>query len=125
MRTILTTGLAALALAACAADWPQFRGPNRDDVSKETGLLKEWPKDGPPLAWKCTALGGGDSAPSIADARVYGMSSRGEDEIVWALSESDGKEVWSARLGPAFNQKGWPQSKEGPACTPTLDGDWL
>ena len=46
-------------------DWPQWQGPDRTAHSKETGLLKEWAKDGPPLAWKTTALGGGDSAPSI------------------------------------------------------------
>ena len=53
-----------------AADWPQLQGPDRNAISKETGLLKEWPKDGPPLAWKTTALGGGDSAPSIAAGRI-------------------------------------------------------
>jgi outer membrane protein assembly factor BamB len=106
-------------------DWPQWQGPDRNAVSKETGLLKEWPKEGPPLAWKAKGLGGGDSAPSVANERIYGMSSRGEDEIVWALSEADGKEVWAARLGPAFEQRGWPQSKEGPGCTPTSDGERL
>ena len=42
--------LAALALLA-GADWPQWRGPDRTDVSKETGLLKTWPKGGPKLLW--------------------------------------------------------------------------
>src|SRR5688572_11020723 len=74
-------------------DWPQWQGPERTAVSKETGLLKEWPKDGPPLAWKTTGLGGGDSTPSVAASRIYGMSHRGADEIVWALSEKDGKEI--------------------------------
>ena len=58
-------------------DWPQWQGPNRDAVSKETGLLKEWPKDGPPLAWKVSTLGGGYNAPSVAAGRIYGMSHRG------------------------------------------------
>src|SRR5687767_11010517 len=66
-------------------DWPQWQGPDRTAHSKETGLLKEWPKDGPPLAWKIKGLGGGDSTPSIAAGRIYGMSHRGEDEFVWAL----------------------------------------
>ena len=61
---------------------------------RRRGLLKEWPKEGPPLAWKITGLGGGDSAPSIAAGRIFGMSNRGEDEVVWALSEKDGKELW-------------------------------
>ena len=49
-------------------DWPQWQGPDRTASSKETGLLKEWPKEGPPLAWKSKGLGGGDSAPSVAMA---------------------------------------------------------
>lgn len=105
-------------------DWPQWQGPERTAHSKETGLLKEWPKDGPPLAWKAKALGGGDSTPSIANGRIYGMSHRGEDEVVWALSEKDGKELWAVRVGPAYTTS-WHQSKEGPSATPTVDGDRL
>jgi outer membrane protein assembly factor BamB len=112
-------------LSASADDWPQWQGPTRNGISKETGLLKEWPKDGPPLAWKVKELGGGDSAPSIAGGRIFGMGNRGGDEVVWALSEKDGKELWVSRLGPAFEQRGWPQSKEGPACTPTVEGERL
>ena len=105
-------------------DWPQWQGPDRTSHSKETGLLKEWPKDGPPLAWKVKGLGGGDSTPSIAGGRIYGMSNRGEDEIVWTLSEQDGKEIWAVRIAPAHSQN-FPQSKEGPSATPTVDGDRL
>jgi outer membrane protein assembly factor BamB len=115
---------AFLVSSASADDWPQWQGPDRNAISKERGLLKEWPKDGPPLAWKITGLGGGDSAPSIAAGRIFGMSNRGEDEVVWALSEKDGKELWVARLGLAFKQS-WPQGKEGPGCTPTVDGERL
>jgi outer membrane protein assembly factor BamB len=107
-----------------AADWTQLRGQNRDGKSVDTGLLKEWPNDGPPLAWKIDKLGGGYSAPSIADGRIFGMSNRGDDEIVWALSETDGKELWVTRLGPAFAQRA-SQGREGPACTPTVDGERL
>ena len=126
-RTIaLTLAVAAFAQRGLSAqfDWPQWQGPDRTAHSKETGLLKEWPKDGPPLAWKVNALGGGDSTPSIAGGRIYGMSHRGSDEIVWALSEKDGKEVWAVRIAPAQRQN-WPQSKEGPSATPTVDGDRL
>ena len=110
--------------SSLAADWPQWRGPNRDGKSADTGLLQEWPKDGPPLAWKIKGLGGGYSAPAIAAGRIFGMSNRGSDEVVWALSETDGKELWATRLGPAFAQ-GMPQGKEGPGCTPTVDGERL
>jgi alcohol dehydrogenase (cytochrome c) len=105
-------------------DWPQWQGPDRTASSKETGLLKEWPKEGPPLAWKSKGLGGGDSAPSVAARRIYGMSNHGEDEVVWALSEKDGKEAWVVRIAPAYSQN-FPQSKEGPSATPTVDGDRL
>ena len=112
--------------AFCAAnfDWPQWQGAERTAHSKETGLLKEWPKDGPPLAWKVKGLGGGDSMPSVAGGRIYGMSHRGSDEVVWALSEKDGKEIWAVRIAPAYTTS-WPQSKEGPSATPTVDGDRL
>ncbi len=122
--TLLLTGAAALAASPGAFDWPQWQGSDRTAVSKETGLLKEWAKEGPPLAWKSTGLGGGYSAPAIAGGRIFGMSNRGDDEVVWALSEKDGKELWVSRLGPAFKQQA-PQGKEGPGCTPTVDGELL
>ncbi|MGE5607728.1 MAG: PQQ-binding-like beta-propeller repeat protein [Bacillota bacterium] len=115
---------AAFAAAAESFDWPQWQGPDRNGVSKEQGLLKEWPKDGPALAWKIKGLGGGYSAPSIAAGKIFGMSNRGDDEVIWALSEADGKELWVTRLGPAF-QQGMPQGKEGTGCTPTVDGERL
>jgi outer membrane protein assembly factor BamB len=105
-------------------DWPQWQGPDRTAISKETGLLKEWPKDGPPLAWEAKGLGGGYSAPSVAAGRIFGMSNRGSDEVVWALSEKDGKTLWVTRLGPAYPQ-GQTQGREGPGCTPTVDGELL
>lgn len=125
-RNALLSALCWSILLPCARadDWPQWQGPDRNAISKETGLLKEWPKDGPPLAWKMQKLGGGDSAPSVAAGRIFGMSSRGEDEVVWALSEKDGKELWATRLGPAVQQQ-VPQSKEGPSCTPAVDGERL
>ena len=121
---IATISFTMLACAASADDWPQWQGAERNAISKERGLLKEWTKDGPPLAWNKKELGGGDSAPSIAAGRIFGMSNRGEDEVVWALSEPDGKSVWVTRLGPVFKQQ-MPQGKEGPGCTPTVDGDHI
>ena len=122
--TLAIAGCCLFTASVGAADWPQWRGPNRDGKSADTGLLKEWPKDGPSLAWKISGLGGGYSAPSIAAGRIFGMGNRGDDEVVWALSETDGKELWATRLGPAFKQQA-PQGKEGPACTPTVDGERL
>src|SRR5205085_5958782 len=69
-------------------------------------------------------LGGGDSAPAVVGGRLFGMSSRGDNEIVWCLSEKDGTELWATKIGPAVKQR-MPQSKEGPGCTPTVDGERL
>jgi len=128
MRILQTlTGLvlgALLSSVASADDWPQWQGPNRDAISAEHGLLQEWPKDGPPLAWKINGLGGGYSGPSVAGGRIFGMSNRGDDEVAWAVSETDGKSLWVTTLGPAYDQS-WPQGKEGPGCTATVDGDLL
>src|SRR5215212_2386726 len=123
-RTTLLFVFAAFAPNAFNAefDWPQWQGPDRTAHSKETGLLKDWPKEGPPLAWKVKGLGGGDSMPSVAGGRIYGMSHRGGDEMVWALSEKDGQEIWVVKTAAAPRQN-WPQSKEGPSSTTTADGD--
>ena len=100
-------------------DWPQWRGPNRDDISKETGLLASWPKDGPPLAWSVKNMGKGYSTVAIAAGRIYTMGARGESELVIALDETTGKEVWSTKFAEAFHQN----MGDGPRCTPTVDGD--
>jgi outer membrane protein assembly factor BamB len=122
LAVLLTASI--FAPSAAALDWPQWQGPNRDGVSAETGLLKEWPKDGPPLAWKVTDLGGGYSAPSIAAGRIYGMSKRDGKEVVWALNEADGVELWATPIGTPIHQM-MSQGEEGPGCTPTVDGDRL
>jgi outer membrane protein assembly factor BamB len=127
MKVRVTVAAGVLMVVACssmAADWPQWRGPNRDGKSADTGLLKQWPQDGPQLAWRVDKLGGGYSAPAIAAGRIFGMSNRGDKEVVWALSEKDGSEIWITPLGPAFQQQA-SQGKEGPACTPTVDGERL
>ncbi|MGO9109683.1 MAG: PQQ-binding-like beta-propeller repeat protein [Thermoguttaceae bacterium] len=121
---LVLLSVTALAGSPESFDWPQWQGPDRNAVSKESGLLKEWTKDGPPLAWRVKGLGGGYSAPSIAAGRIFGISNRGDDEVIWALSEADGKTLWVTRLGPAF-RVGMPQGNEGPGCTPTVDGELL
>ncbi len=120
---MIAFGFALAAVPAGADDWPQWQGPQRDGISRETGLLQEWPKGGPPLAWKVKGLGGGYSAPSVAAGRIFGMSNRGGDEVVWALDEKDGTEKWATPLGAAYGRQRMPQGKEGPGGTPTVDGD--
>lgn len=104
--------------------WPQFRGPDRTGISRETGLLKQWPAGGPSQVWKATGIGTGNGAPSVADGRIFGMSYRGQDECVWALNEANGKRVWNLRIAAANFNIG-PQAQDGPGCTPTVVGDRL
>jgi outer membrane protein assembly factor BamB len=104
-----------------AGDWPQWRGPERNGISKETGLLKEWPKEGPKLLWQRKDLGSGYSTPSVIGERLYLMSNQGmENESVQALSVKDGKEIWSVRVGKVGPNEG-PQYP-GSRSTPTVDG---
>jgi outer membrane protein assembly factor BamB len=106
-------------MAQSAANWPQWRGPNRDGISKETGLLKQWAADGPPLVWKAKGAGRGYSSFSISDGKIYTMGLRGDREFVLAFDVATGKETWATAHGSAFhNDRG-----DGPRGTPTVDGD--
>src|SRR5579863_1379637 len=111
-----------VATAVYAADWPQFRGPDRTGMSHDTGLLKTWPAEGPKLLWKATELGEGYTSPSVAKGRIFGMGLRGDDETVWALDARTGKEVWHTRIAPGAHLDGQ-QGGNGPRATPTVDGD--
>ena len=107
---------------AAAADWPQWRGPNRDGISREKGLLQRWPQEGPKLVWKATDIGSGYAAPAVMHDRLYLLANEGlENEFVAAISTSDGKRIWSTRLGNV----GQPNQKPSfPAArsTPTVEG---
>src|SRR5262245_46944652 len=113
--------LAVAAVTARGDDWPQWRGPNRDGVSKEKGLLKAWPKDGPKLAWKIDTLGAGYSGPAVVGDRVYIMGTRGQDDVLFCLDATSGKEVWKqpVKVGPLYTFKGnsW---GDGPRATPAV-----
>src|SRR5205807_8032921 len=90
-----------------ADDWPQWRGPDRNDISKETGLLKTWPKGGPPLLWTYKNAGQGYSGPAIVGDRLYLMGARGGSEYVYALDLKDlqdksPRELWATKVGPTF-----------------------
>ena len=116
--------LCAGVLPARADDWPQYRGPDRTDVSKEKGLLQDWPKAGPKLLWTCKDAGIGHSGPAIVGNRLYTLGARGSDEYVIVLDVNSGKEVWSQKLGPifTFQSNSW---GDGPRSTPTVDGKFL
>ncbi len=121
-----TVILLALALPMTwAADWPQLRGPQRTGISKETGLLKSWPKQGPRLLWQLPDIGEGYGSPSVVGGRIFVVSNRGMDnEFVQALSVEDGKAIWTTRLGNVGNpnqQPPYPMARS----TPTVDGDTI
>jgi len=116
---LLVLSMASVSVAQSNANWPQWRGPNRDGISKETGLLKQWPAEGPPLAWKATGAGRGFSSFSVANGKLYTMGLRGDREFIIAFDVATGKEAWATANGNAFrNDRG-----DGPRGTPTVDGD--
>ena len=124
MKRVLTFSLmVCLAVAAVhAADWPQWQGPDRTRISKETGLLKEWPNGGPPVIWTANNLGTGYGSMSVAGDRVYLQGARGNNSFVIALNRADGKEVWAKPLGP-IETRMMTNMGAGPRGTPTVDGD--
>ena len=121
-RWFAIAALSVFPATALADDWPQWRGPNRDGKSKETGLLTQWPEGGPKLAWQTKDLGKGYSTPSIAKGRIYLIGSPDEkNEHIIALDEKSGTVVWNMPLGKVGKNNG-PQYP-GPRSTPTVDGD--
>lgn len=102
--------------------WTGFRGPERDNISHETGLLKEWPEEGPELLWKASGLGEGFSTVSIADGKIYTMGTVDEKEQVIALNQSDGEILWTIPTGAVTFEE---SRGNGPRCTPTIDGNSL
>jgi outer membrane protein assembly factor BamB len=117
---VLTASLSSI--IGRADDWPQWRGPDRTGLSKETGLLEQWPKGGPKLLWELKDIGGGYSTPAIVGERIYLMADRDGEEFVVALAVQDGEKVWSTpvgKVGPNVKGMAYP----GTRSTPTVDGD--
>ncbi len=109
----------AIGTAAEAMDWPQWRGPNRDGVSTETGLASSWPEGGPPVLWTRSGIGEGYGSLAIAGSRVLVQGTREGRSMVFAFSESDGTPLWERDLGPRLVQ----DRGNGPRSTPTIVGD--
>lgn len=111
--------LLAGSFVAVAADWPQWRGPERDGISQESGLLQKWPEGGPPLAWKATGLGEGFASVAVAEGRVITQGQAGGGQAVIAFDEATGQQLWKTPNGDAYlDRRGG-----GPRGTPTIDGD--
>lgn len=125
---ILTVGLFAAAgpTALAARDWPSFRGPERTGVADESGLLKQWPKGGPPLVWKTEGAGRGYASLAIAGDKIFTLGdapsgAADEDEYLVAFDRETGKQLWRHKTGPAWTsgKPTWQSSRS----TPTVDGD--
>jgi hypothetical protein len=123
----LATCLPLAPLSIEAGDWPGWRGPNRDGLANETGLLKTWPKEGPPLRFTYKNAGIGYSGPAVVGDRLFLMGGRDGAEYVFALDLKNAQgstvpELWSTKIGPLFTWKGnnW---NAGPSATPTVDGE--
>jgi outer membrane protein assembly factor BamB len=122
-RTLLLLPMVLCPLGSTLAeDWPQWRGPERMGVSKETGLLQSWPAGGPKLLWTFPDAGSGDSGMAIVGDRLYSMGSQGKKEYVYAVDVKTAKKLWSVEVGPLHIDNG---CGEGPRSTPTVDGDFL
>jgi outer membrane protein assembly factor BamB len=122
LRSVLLSVFAlSLTVTLQAADWPQWRGPNRDGISKDTDLLQEWPEGGPKLRWKRTDIGTGYSTPVVVGGKVFIQTTKGKVEFALCLDEMTGKDVWTARIGEMYEIPGnaWP----GTRSSPTVDGD--
>jgi outer membrane protein assembly factor BamB len=118
-------GIIVFACPVSAADWPQWRGPHRNGVSVESGLLKEWPKEGPKLLWQAKDIGAGYSTPAVTGGRVYLLGNEGlENEFVQALGVADGKQLWRTRLGNVGNPKMEPNFPAA-RSTPNVEGEVL
>lgn len=121
MRIILSAFCWLLAIPAIASDtdWPTFRGPKRDDISPDKGLLKEWPTDGPKLVWKSEDVGEGFSSVAIQGDIVVTMGDiQRKGCFLIAVSRSTGKKLWETKVGETGGGGGYP----GPRGTPTIDG---
>ena len=100
-------------------DWTQWRGPNNDGKSRETGLLASWSAEGPKLLWSCENMGFGFSNIAVVGDRIYSMGDHGNDCNLYALDKKDGNVIWKTRVG----RSGGTTNHKGPRCTPAVDGN--
>ena len=114
-------GSTAFAQAVLAADWPQWRGPNRDGVSTETGWLVEWPKEGPKAVWK-KDVGTGCASVVVSNGRLYTAGNRSNQDTVWCLDAKTGAEIWKHSYPAALDPNMY---EGGPNTTPLVDGQFL
>jgi outer membrane protein assembly factor BamB len=118
----LFSAAAVLALAAFGsfaargADWPCWRGPDRNGISAEKGWQAQWPAEGPKQLWKAS-VGTGFSSFSVSGGRVYTMGNRADTDRVFCLEANTGKAVWEYSYPSALDPKNF---EGGPCATPTV-----
>ncbi len=100
-------------------DWPQYRGPNRDNISTDTGLLDKWPAEGPKLLFSHDGYGEGYSSVAIVGNTIFTLGTKGDDEVLFALERDNGEVKWTRRIG-SVRADG---TGNGPRGTPTVDSD--
>jgi outer membrane protein assembly factor BamB len=133
-RSLLGVGSTLLLLAIAgelgvrADDWPRWRGESIDSISRETGLLKKWPKAGPAEVRTAKNLGTGFGGPSIALGKIFGVGHRDGKDGIWALKEADCSELWYTPISagkiaaPNTGPGSTPTYHEGKVYTVTSDG---
>lgn len=99
-----------------AEDWPGWRGEDRTDVSKESGLLQSWPDGGPEKVWMFEKAGKGYSGPAIVDGRLFAMGTRDDQTILFALNADTGEEIWATPFKSVL-ENNW---GDGPRSTPSV-----
>jgi outer membrane protein assembly factor BamB len=119
MKFILPLILAVATASVSAAEWSRFHGPNNDNVSPDTGLLKEWPEGGPSRIWEAAGIGEGYSTVAVVGERIYTTGSIEGDSVITAL-DLEGEIVWQQ-----VNGKAWKGSYPGTRSTPTIDDGLL
>lgn len=118
MHRVRFLALCLIAGVTAAADWPQFRGPNRDGISPEAAVLKSWPANGPRVLWK-VPLGEGYSQVVSVKGRLYTFAQQGEEQVAIAFDGATGKRLWRTRIDREYNDG----QGDGPRSTPTVDGE--
>jgi outer membrane protein assembly factor BamB len=114
----LCLGLFAVTLAAQSSlvradSWPGWQGPNRDNISPDTGLLKKWPEDGPPLKWKASGLGGGYSGVAVVDGKIYTMGQVGATTGGYGAQPAPAKRPARAGAAAGRGKGGRPAQNRG------------
>ena len=113
---VVLTGLSAVTRAD---DWPRWRGPHFDGISRETGWLTQWPAEGPKQVWKAS-VGIGYASCAVSQGRLYTMGNTEEEDSVYCLDALTGKELWKHTYPCTAKD---PNGYLGPRCTPTVDGN--